>query len=462
MNSQVTLKDVANAVGLSETTVSLVVNGKAARRGITPATQARVTAAIRQLGYQPDLVNRTIALHQAVPRATAQPDGISNGRFQIAETEPIGRQIGLVLSTTSQTNTVALIPGVEQTFTEAGYRLNIAVTPADPASARERIGQLLREGPAGILACPSVYAVATATVAEACPEPSRMTCPVIVLWQDAAKAMLTKLGVRSAERGMAATTVLTTGTAPAAIPTPATPAPHPIVTPTETPTTPGAIPVRPVTPIPVPVPSPSKPPPIIVETRPQAPTITHGTTPIETPQAQEPAIATPNPVFADTTPATPAPTPKPAIEVTSPVSPPMEEVSESPTLEPEPVSVPEPETPPEPVPTPVTELVMTEEPIIEPTPEPVIIETPTPEPVFEEKPLTTPSPEPVPSPVIVPEPIVTPPIAEIPPPAPPHLEPISVIPVIPEPSAQAVIAGKPDPTGDTQPMIAEEFGRAIN
>ena len=117
MNSQVTLKDVAQAVGLSETTVSLVVNGKATKRGITPATQARVTAAIRQLGYQPNLINRSIALHQAVPRAAAQPDGVSNEKFQIAETKPIGQQIGVVLSATSQTTTLALIPGLEQILT---------------------------------------------------------------------------------------------------------------------------------------------------------------------------------------------------------------------------------------------------------------------------------------------------------------------------------------------------------
>ena len=60
----VTLKDVARVAGVSESAVSLVVNGKAMARGITPATQARIATAVRQLGYQPVPISRRIALHQ--------------------------------------------------------------------------------------------------------------------------------------------------------------------------------------------------------------------------------------------------------------------------------------------------------------------------------------------------------------------------------------------------------------
>lgn len=407
MNSQVTLKDVANAVGLSETTVSLVVNGKAARRGITPATQARVTAAIRQLGYQPDLVNRTIALHQAVPRAAAQPDGISNGRFQIAETEPIGRQIGLVLSTTSQTNTVALIPGVEQTFTEAGYRLNIAVTPADPASARERIGQLLREGPAGILACPSVYAVATAIVAETRPELDRRVCPVIVLWQDAAKAM-----IRAVSSGQLSVGSKSKATFSEPI-TPSMPAVQPpaAVTPAPTPE-----------PEPVAVPEPETPP-----------------EPDPTPAPQPITTEEPIPVSQPDTPEAPpmAPPPEPVI------------VEEAPTPEPV-IATPIPE--PEPPPTLAPEL-----PPVTPAPEPVIMDEPPPipEPVFTETPVTTPIPAPAPPPVNVPEPAVSPPVAEIPQPEPPHFEPIPVAPTPPP-----VVIEEPAPIGDPSPVTKKEGGES--
>ena len=187
MNSQVTLKDVARTAGVSETTVSLVVNGKASQRGIIPATQARVMAAIQQLGYQPDLTSRSRALHQVAPRAVAKPDGISNGKSQITEEvpKPIGRQIGLVLSAASPAETLALVPVLENVLMVEGFRLNIAVIPADPTSTRERITRLRGEGSVGIIACSSVYTAVTTTVAGG--------CPVIVLWQDAAKAMLAAL-----------------------------------------------------------------------------------------------------------------------------------------------------------------------------------------------------------------------------------------------------------------------------
>lgn len=77
---------------------------------------------------------------------------------------------------------MALIPGVEQILAVAGYRLNIIVTPTDPGSLRKRVSQLLGEDPAGLLACPSIYAATTETVAG--------LCPVIVLWQDAAPKRL--------------------------------------------------------------------------------------------------------------------------------------------------------------------------------------------------------------------------------------------------------------------------------
>ena len=53
MSYPISLSDVAQAANVSISTVSLVVNGKADRRRIAPATQERVRVAARQLGYQP-------------------------------------------------------------------------------------------------------------------------------------------------------------------------------------------------------------------------------------------------------------------------------------------------------------------------------------------------------------------------------------------------------------------------
>ena len=50
-----TIKDVAKQAGVSVTTVSIIINGKAEERKISAATQERVAEAMRDLGYQPNL-----------------------------------------------------------------------------------------------------------------------------------------------------------------------------------------------------------------------------------------------------------------------------------------------------------------------------------------------------------------------------------------------------------------------
>ena len=55
-----TVKDIAKRVGVSATTVSIVLNGKAEDRGITKAAQEKIYQAIRELGYQPNLSARRL------------------------------------------------------------------------------------------------------------------------------------------------------------------------------------------------------------------------------------------------------------------------------------------------------------------------------------------------------------------------------------------------------------------
>lgn len=55
-----TIKDVAKVSGVSVTTVSIIMNGKAEERKISDATCRRVTEAMRQLGYQPNLSARRL------------------------------------------------------------------------------------------------------------------------------------------------------------------------------------------------------------------------------------------------------------------------------------------------------------------------------------------------------------------------------------------------------------------
>lgn len=55
-----TVKDIAKRVGVSATTVSIVLNGKAEERNITKATQEKIYQAIKELGYQPNLSARRL------------------------------------------------------------------------------------------------------------------------------------------------------------------------------------------------------------------------------------------------------------------------------------------------------------------------------------------------------------------------------------------------------------------
>lgn len=55
-----TIKDVARVSGVSVTTVSIIINGKAQERKISDATCKRVQEAMRQLGYQPNLSARRL------------------------------------------------------------------------------------------------------------------------------------------------------------------------------------------------------------------------------------------------------------------------------------------------------------------------------------------------------------------------------------------------------------------
>ena len=55
-----TIKDIAELANVSATTVSLILNGKAKERRITEATIKRVTDAMKELDYKPNLSARRL------------------------------------------------------------------------------------------------------------------------------------------------------------------------------------------------------------------------------------------------------------------------------------------------------------------------------------------------------------------------------------------------------------------
>ena len=65
---------MAAAAGVSKTTVSLIVNGRADQVGISLATRQRVTSLVRQMGYVPSSAAREMATGQvAVAVDAAEP-----------------------------------------------------------------------------------------------------------------------------------------------------------------------------------------------------------------------------------------------------------------------------------------------------------------------------------------------------------------------------------------------------
>ena len=55
-----TIREIASAAGVSESTVSIVLKGQAQARRISEATQQRVMDAVRTLGYLPNISARRL------------------------------------------------------------------------------------------------------------------------------------------------------------------------------------------------------------------------------------------------------------------------------------------------------------------------------------------------------------------------------------------------------------------
>jgi transcriptional regulator with XRE-family HTH domain len=444
MSTTPTIKDVAEAAGVAVSTVSSTLNGKASQRRISPDTQQRVLAAVRQLGYQANTTARNMALG-TVPASIPQPSQIATPESQLPS-----REIALVLSASSPAESLALIPSLEPVLTAANYRLFVVTLPAEPAAADERLTRMLDDEarPAsgrktvGFLCCPTVYSTVSALLAG--------RCPAIVLWQDAAKAMVAKLADPSA-----------------AVPVP------PVV------------PVAPVAPV-VPVAPPVVVPPPVIPVVPLPITPTSATAPVVIPPPPAPVVIPPVAVAPEPAPP-PSPAPEPVIipepapvvmETPVPTDPvsqqesgsaggfalPEEKLIETVETPAEPVTPREPDPPPGPAP----------EPVIIPEPAPVVMETPVPtDPVSqqesgsaggfalpEEKLIETvetpaepvtprepdPPPGPAPEPIVISEPEPIAPVAPTPAPVP---EPAPEI--IPEPMVVPVPEVSPEPLAEPDP-----------
>src|SRR5688500_284551 len=124
--SNVTIKDVARASGVSSMTVSRVINGG---NRVRPETRQRVERAIADLGYVPSRLARGLIRQKTGTLALIVPD-VANPFFTL------------------------IVRGAEDVARRAGYRMILCDTRADLAIEREVIEEMIAHRVEGIAIAP--------------------------------------------------------------------------------------------------------------------------------------------------------------------------------------------------------------------------------------------------------------------------------------------------------------------
>jgi LacI family transcriptional regulator len=121
-----TIKDVAARAGVSFMTVSRVING---REGIRPETKAAVTAAIDELGYEPNVAARSL---------------VTAGELRI----------GVIYSNPSAAFMSEFLTGVFEEAASAGARLVILRAPKGENPSSKSLKEFIASGLSGVLLTP--------------------------------------------------------------------------------------------------------------------------------------------------------------------------------------------------------------------------------------------------------------------------------------------------------------------
>jgi len=112
------IEELAKKIGVSKTLVSFVINNKADKYGVSKATQKKVLAAIKKLGFRPSSSARMLRLKRSNLIALVVAD-ISNPFFAQIATQ------------------------IEQLADKAGYRTMIANTHEDPKKEMDLLNALI-------------------------------------------------------------------------------------------------------------------------------------------------------------------------------------------------------------------------------------------------------------------------------------------------------------------------------
>ncbi|GAA2859904.1 LacI family DNA-binding transcriptional regulator [Microbacterium arabinogalactanolyticum] len=117
MEKRATSNDVARAAGVSQSTVSFVLTGRA---GISEATREKVLRAAAELNYRPNLAARSMRTRRTGRLAVVVP---------IASLNPL-----------------SLIPGAVAAAQEAGYAVEVVSLPHNPGERGERLAEIVGSG----------------------------------------------------------------------------------------------------------------------------------------------------------------------------------------------------------------------------------------------------------------------------------------------------------------------------
>ena len=123
---RVTLKDLAEHLGLSPATISRALNGSPQADALAPETRRRVEAAARELNYRPNYLARSL-----------------RGKRTFS--------VGVLVPEISEGYTAGLMGGVERLLSEQGYRYLMVSHHSEPRQLDEALDMLLDRGVEGFI-----------------------------------------------------------------------------------------------------------------------------------------------------------------------------------------------------------------------------------------------------------------------------------------------------------------------
>jgi DNA-binding LacI/PurR family transcriptional regulator len=126
-SNKVTLKDIAERAGVSLTAASMFINGKAKKYHLADKTCERISEAVRELNYVPNIHARAIASKRTL-------------------------LLGMIISSDIETSFwLNIISGIEEVIAKDDYHMILSVSHDDPVKELASIEFMLNKGIDGLL-----------------------------------------------------------------------------------------------------------------------------------------------------------------------------------------------------------------------------------------------------------------------------------------------------------------------